>query len=321
MKAGVVSRGAFADAALEREHGKRGWWPFAYTLLGDIEQSYTARDEALLERLYSSMRAGDGVYKITKRERFGELDAIMAEEIARRFEAAQVVRVHDMAASNAITSLELFQRLGSDVRVSVRASDFFDAIYVVSFEDTAWRIVLDVMGRPLQFVGPRLVLSAYRREPLRYPVNRLAQQVVGARLFQRLAGVDVAAGYAPDGAKLRRIGLIHPVCVATARTEPRFSLGREDLFAPRRVPYEVVRVMNALTTHHFSRDQVLAAVAAVAETLVDGGLLVLGRSVDEADGRVRATIFQKSGGRLRGVRDIGEGDELRAAVLGLDRCG
>lgn len=204
IKHGVVSRGPFADEALRRESEKRGWWPFAYTLLGEIEQSYSERDDALLERLYGSMRAGDGVFKITRRRRFTEFDSLLAAAIGARFRGSDKVRVHDMAASNAITSVELYRALEADPRVQVQGSDFFDCLHVLSFADTPWRIVLDVGMRPLQLVGPRMVLSAYRAEPLRYPVNRLLQATLGRRLLARVDGDGLRRGQRPAGASLRR---------------------------------------------------------------------------------------------------------------------
>ena len=37
FKRGVTERGEFARQALEREGARKGWWPFAYTLLLEIE--------------------------------------------------------------------------------------------------------------------------------------------------------------------------------------------------------------------------------------------------------------------------------------------
>jgi hypothetical protein len=317
IKQGVVSRGPFADMALRREREKRGWWPFAYTLLGDIEQSYTARDDALLERIYASMRAGDGVFKITRERRFTALDGVLADEIAGRLRSQPQIRVHDMAASNAITSLELFRALAADPRVRVQASDFFDCMHVLSFADTSWRVVLDIEMRPLQLVGPHMVLSAYRSEPLRYPVNRLLQSLVGRRLLARVDSEALRRGTRPAGASLERIGLFHPVAVYAARQEPRFTLGRDNLFAPAGGPFEIVRVMNALTSRHFEEARVIEGVRAVAATLVEGGLLALGRNIDEEDGRLRATVYEKLSGQLHALKDIGEGYELATAVGGL----
>lgn len=98
------------------------------------------------------------------------------------------------------------------------------------------------------------------------------------------------------------------------RLEPRFTLGKDDLFQPGGGPFEVVRVMNALTARHFAEPQVVHGIRAVAATLVPGGLLALGRNIDEADGRLRATLFEKREGRLQPIGSVGEGYEMVAAV-------
>jgi len=54
------------------------------------------------------------------------------------------------------------------------------------------------------------------------------------------------------------------------------------------------------------------------EHLVEGGLFIQGRNVDEVDGELRATVFQCHGGILTPVEDFGGGSELRGFIAGLD---
>ncbi len=67
-KRGVTRRNENAYRCLRLEHEHKGWWPFSYELLADLQADYTSsRDEPLLQRLYASMEAGTGIFKITKR--------------------------------------------------------------------------------------------------------------------------------------------------------------------------------------------------------------------------------------------------------------
>lgn len=322
VKFGITAFGPRATAALAQEDAHRGWWPFAYTLLPELAKiSVTDADEALIERLYRSMRAGTGTYKITRRSRSAVMDEVLVNLLAERFPATSPIRIHDMAASNAVTSLEMFDCLRQKLDVYVHASDYYDALYIVSLADSAWQVVLDVNLRPLQFVGYGMVLSGYKWEPARYPINRLAQTIVRRRVVSRateLAARVLREGMETNGSgEVRRVSLFHPRCIEDARASTRFSLGRDDVFEPAPASYQVIRVTNALTTDHFSLDRVRDAIVAVCRNLERGGLLLLGRNADETDGALRATVFVRNGETLVGIRDLAGGYELKDEVEAL----
>ncbi len=73
--------------------------------------------------------------------------------------------------------------------------------------------------------------------------------------------------------------------------------------------------MNVLNPHYFPADRIKAAVRTLAADLEEGGLLVIGRSVEEEGGTNRATAFLKQGPRLRPAWDFGAGAEVRELVL------
>jgi hypothetical protein len=76
----------------------------------------------------------------------------------------------------------------------------------------------------------------------------------------------------------------------------------------------VVRVMNALTPNHFDVERVREGVAACASNVVEGGMFIVGRSVDEEDARVQATAFIRRQSSLVPYRDFSEGYELKELV-------
>lgn len=312
FKRGVTQRGEFARLALEREKARQGWWPFAYTLLGDIENDYSDEDEPLLERLYQSMAAGEGVCKITRRNRFPDLDRQLADDCRERFPEALPLIVHDVGCSSAISSLELFDRLIRERPTEVHASDYFDALYLVRVPTTDWTVVFDATYEPLQLVGRWLVLSARTPAPWRYPVNRLAGRSacrrllpVARELLRKHLGGD------QDVAAVREVSLFHPRAAGRARESAGFLLNRHNLFEPNSVPAHVVRAMNVLTTNHFSEEQVRIGIRACAANLLPGGLLILGRSIDEEDGRARASAYHigRGGGGAEEVWRSNEGYE------------
>ena len=92
----------------------------SHLILKRLTGPLTEADETALEALYEQMPAGLA-WKTTYRRRFAALDDLIAAEVEARF-AAGPISVHDMAASSAITSLDLYRRLSASHQVTVAAS-------------------------------------------------------------------------------------------------------------------------------------------------------------------------------------------------------
>src|SRR5690349_18892938 len=102
----------------------------ALTLLKEFSVPLSEEDEARLAVLYGILLDETGSGMITYPGRFSKLDDVIEQEIERAFGKAPV-RLREMAASNAVTSLELFDRLKKRGNITFLATDFFDAVYVV----------------------------------------------------------------------------------------------------------------------------------------------------------------------------------------------
>lgn len=311
FKPGVTRRGAFADRALRMERQHKGWWPFSYALLEDLAADFdSARDEPLLERLYQSQEAGNGIYKITRRGRFTDLDEQLVNDCRSRFSGDQPLRIHDAGCSSGISSLELFELFSRERTVELLATDAFDQITLVSLPGGRWVVSFDAQQRPLQLASRWFVLSARRQSPWRYLVNRLVQTVYQYGVLDRAEKMlqqHVRGGF-PDG--VRDVSLFHPLVIQRSREKPNFQARRHDIFRPYFPQQHVVRVMNLLTPHHFAAEQVRQGIRACMESLLPGGLLVVGRSIDEEDGRNCVTAYELRQGRLEEVWRLNEGCEI-----------
>lgn len=319
IKFGITRRGKREEYALQREGEQRGWWPFAYTLLGDLEESYRPSDEALLERLYSSMAGGDIALKITRRGRFRELDGRILSELDRRFGSDIRLSVHDAAASNGITSLELFRGISRNWSVEFLASDLFDSIWIVEVPSRRWRVVFDVDGSPLQVVGMGLVISCRRESTWRYPVNRVVERKVVRTIVptaQDILNRYRASGEGKMGGKryVRRVRLFHPECLQAERQEVGFLLSRHDVTEQINRKFHLVRVMNALTPRHLNDELVRRGIRASAASLVPGGILVIGRSPEECDDECRVTAYEHTEDTLRPIWSLHGGYEWPSLV-------
>ena len=242
------------------------------------------------KRILASMSGGPFTSKTTRPNRFLDLDIAIISAI-RRLPMDKEVTVHDMAASDGITSLELFNRLSHERPVRLKATDYYDEIGAAR-KGMFWVF---------------------------YDKDQVVLQVaVGAiALRSKRANEFLAWLLSPSLTTLTSVSLFHPDVTARAKIDSRFVATSDNFFSPSPTQYDVVRVMNALGERNFPRVQIERALQAVSKTVVDGGLLVLGRSADELDGSPQATIFQRRQNMFRAVSDMGDGYELRDFVLGL----
>ena len=207
----------------------------------------------------------------------------------RRFAPLDDLIAAEVEARFAGGPISVHDVAASSAIAAMRASDLYNEIKIVRVGP--WEGVFDLEGRVLEVRGPFSKL-------IRRPVRALARKALNAGRAESLS-------------------LFHPAARALAEGDPHFQLAREDFFSPSPARYEVVRVMNALVEFNLPRDRIEAALIAIAPTVADGGLLVLGRNADEEDGRVQATIFAKDQGTFRVVSELSKGYSMKQAVTRL----
>jgi len=296
-------------------------WIRRSTLAATALEAMPARpsdaQEALIADIHDSLRGGSQHSRYTQRHRLAALDRRLGETLAEHG-ARQRIRIHDMAASNAITSLELFEHLRDRETVLLKASDYYDRLHVVSVGDR-WQVAFDVDLKPIQYIGSRMMVCARRPDPHAPTVDTIVKPALQAVLLPPAlaalrSALDGTRAHPVQTDQYQQVSLFHPRCRSEAATNERFELQRDDLFSPAPYRYDVVRVANALSTDFMSEAQIIAGVRAVAATIVEGGLLVLGRNAAGGDGPARGTIFVLKHDRLVPLADVSEGYQHKEAV-------
>jgi hypothetical protein len=296
--------------------------PDALTQLERLNERSSLEQDLLAKRLYrliqfDSRLSHEERFQKTRRDRFPELNEMLAVEIRIAFPPDQIIHVHDMAASSAITSMQLFECLSHErPNVRLHASDFFDTLYVVSPPQTRWQVVFNRALAPVQFVAVGLAVSG-RRLPTDGIAKNLLRRWLVARALPRALEILSSALYGPAGQEadearrcVKNISMFDPRCRVLAQIDTRFTLGREDLFDPSSGPYDVVRVMNALSPS-FPHSQICKVLLAIHHALHDGGLLVVGAGGEE---NTDATIFRRSTNGFIAIKDVGSGSMLRRRI-------
>lgn len=273
----------------------------ALTVLAEFDENLTEEEEVVIRRAIRGIKPVPFNLITTYPGRYSKLDEILIDEICQRF-TEQPINVHDMAASNAITSVELFESLSARVNIrSFRASDYATVISVANVG--YWRVIFDQDEEALQFVGRSFVIQAFG--PIS-PVNRFIKAMVADRLVKK-------ARLVPDDQR-QHISLFHPRARALDRRSPHFNLARDDLLDPAPATYEVVRVM--MSTERWPKDSFKKAARAIMKTVADRGLLIMGHHFMGHDSSPRSamTIWEKRGQSLQHVRDVNGGHDLKDVI-------
>jgi hypothetical protein len=114
----------------------------------------------------------------------------------------------------------------------------------------------------------------------------------------------------------RQIPLAHPAALSYARNG-RFRLKRMDAFSPSQSKYDVIRVMNLYQPTVFSSVKIYEGLRVILDSLTDGGILIVGRTIEREGQRNDVSIFQKTGGRVRVMETLGKGFEFEHLVIAL----
>ncbi len=293
-KRGIVQRGEFARFALEQVRRGQRSWSFSFKILREIEERYSPADEPLLENLYLSLRSGTHITKMTRRGRFTEFDEKIVTAARSAFpHLHQELVVHDMGASNAITSLELFQRFAQERNIRVIASDIFHQLKLVTLPNRRWTVAFNTLSQPIQTTGLGMVMGT-RPFPWHQALSRFVQ------MWVRSSVIPAAQHILEQGPcdSIEPVSLFHPEAVAQSRSDSRFQLTHYDIFHSPPVPCDIIRGLNLILPGFFTREQTQTAICRNAEILREGGWMILGRSIEEEDGRIRATVYQRSDGKL-----------------------
>jgi hypothetical protein len=249
------------------------------------------KSAALREHVYTRLFTSNETSKQTYAGRFQDLDQIARSIV----EEHKLDTIHDIGVSSGVTSLELYRTLATiGIPLRFHISDKY-AVY-----GTTGRCpvrIIDAQGsvRELYICG----VLAKRDDSVsnKFPVTRFLHWLLADRPF----GGPVRWFVLFDHEVLEHIqkGLIRRIDydVFTTRMPDMFSF---------------VRCMNLLNLGYFPRESIETALQNVIESLKEGGVLQIGRTLPS--GTNHATFYNKRGTRLELLQEVGSGTELREVI-------
>lgn len=288
-------------------------WRAAYSLL-DVGEDPTAAQISIFEDVCYKLRMTNGSYKLTFRNRFEDVNAVVLDVLRERYPADAALAVEDRAVSNALTSVEWALNLFAQFpQASVTASDL--VLHLVEFAlPDGCRYIAEPGGAVLQCIAPPWVLSVHHREAFRKPVHQLMaaryrrKLASGGLVSTNTAGEWMSSPVARNGTA-RDLSLVHPEARKLAREDARFSVVAKSIFEPSLKPVHVVRTMNVLNRGYFAEVQLRQGVMAAHQSLNPGGIWIVGRTLEE-DSRNHASIFLRGDSGWQLLTRVGKGSEI-----------
>jgi hypothetical protein len=286
----------------------------SYALL-DVGEHPTDEQILAFEDISFTLRISNGTFRTTFRHRFRDVDAAAMRWIEKLFPAGAELRVEDRAVSNGLTSLEWAEQLFPVFpRIQFEASDILLHLVRLMLPDGATYIA-EPDGRPLQYSKPPFVVSLEHPEPRRYPLNR----VIAARAKRRFHRLALPEGWTESpglpGFEISRVSCIHPWALAFTRTNPGFRFRVRSVFDFAPGCCHVLRTMNILNKSYFSAEELAMGVNAVFQSLLPGGLWIVGRTLEE-DFSNHATFLRRGESGWEVLERIGAGSEMEELALG-----
>jgi hypothetical protein len=294
----------------------------AYNLL-NVGQQPSAEQIRIFEDVSFTLRTSNGTFRTTFRNRFEDVDRVALRWLGKLYSPGSSFRAQDRAVSHGLTSKEFAARIFEQFpNAAFEASDVLLGLVELSVDGEVY--IAERNGTPLQYIKAPFVVPLYHQESRRYPWNRW----VARRARRRFDNLNLPAGWsetqstepqripAQHGADLRvrYIPYIHPEAAALTRTNPNFRFCERSVFDATPGICQVLRTMNIFNRDYFSEQQLTEGVSAAFQSLLPGGLWIVGRTLEEKFTN-HATFFRRNENGWEVLERIGSGSELEALAL------
>ncbi len=285
----------------------------AYNLLR-VGEPPTADEIQAFEDICFTLFTSNGTSRTTFRNRFKDVDQAVMQWLKRSFDTAAPLYVQDRAVSNGLTSFEWAQSLYPVFPAAeLEASDLLLEFVELSLDDGSIYIA-EPDGTPLQYIKRPFVVGVHHPESRRYPLHRW----VAARARKRFARLNLPAkwteGTGGAGYRVTRFSCIHPQAQALLKSNPHFQFRKRSVFECTPDSCHVIRTMNILNPAYFSQEQLIEGVRAVFGSLKEGGIWILGRTLEEDFTNHVSFLCRRAGG-WEVLERIGKGSQIEELAM------
>jgi hypothetical protein len=282
----------------------------------DLYEAYEGPDEErdrFQEQAIGRLAMANGSFKKTHKNRFNEFDTKAISLIGELFPEDRILKVHDLAISDGRTTVPFFNVLAQGYKLNLEflATDYAAEFVSARRKGTQRRVILDKNGNIIQTVLPPFVFnSVWPENPLYYPVNFALRKTVGWASALKMKS-DFQKH--PEQFEKKDILLLCHDCKELI-SDPRFTFRPYDILNGPSGYHHVIRAMNILNASYFPPARMEKAVANIAASLAEGGILITGSNIDSGS-LVNGGIYRKKAGRFEVLHESGSGSPAWPVIL------
>lgn len=260
---------------------------------GNLLKLASYSDRSVADHIYTSIKLNNLTSKESRANRFQDIDPYTVD-LLKAFEKPVF---HDVGVSSGITSFELYRLLQEQgVSCEFNISDKFAKFY---YEKTPFYAkIYDSEKKILNgYIGP---IFADQESSGKFFITKWAFQFLDKK---------------PASKELGTILPYDPNILSCISNKEIFHQNYDIFAAPMTEKCSYLRCMNLLNKGYFSEDLIKKGVKNLFHSIIDGGILQIGRTVDGVN---YVTFFRKNGQRLDVVKHINEGTEILDIVDSVD---
>jgi hypothetical protein len=243
------------------------------------------------------------------------------DALRKLFPTDKALVVHDLGASDGRLSMSWAKRIFKHFPTAhITASD--NVLFLV---EAIWNFkevyILEPDGTPIQYTNAPFVVPLHARESIVYIINALVRLWAKRHLqAARACASAVRWNPLPDYRvvnigqwSLRQIPLVHPKVLSFSHKN-RFTIAQVDGFRPLPWKCDVIRAMNLYQPYAMSIRQIEQGVYVALDALYEGGVFIVGRTMEDSAQRNDVTVFQKIRGVAHVIDRLGRGFEFEDIV-------
>jgi len=248
-------------------------------------------DETVLTKFYTNVYVTSKTSKQTKQNRFAEIESTVLKYVKKTNNI-----IHDLAVSNGITSLDLFDYLKlNNIDFKLHISDKYSKIYVKQ------NLITRIFDAEHKFVYGYFGCLLAMDKIYYFPLTRL--------LFKLLQRIKSPQNYSYD------LMLFHPEVLKKINQNQIYCLDYDIFETVIYDKFSFVRCMNILNLGYFETNKIISALQNIKLSLKEDGVLLVGRTIKNIENKV--SFFVKKNNTFQLLEDINGGSEIKDLVLEL----